>query len=98
MSSNPDEISFIAKCLAAQKKPVGIYFISEDIFTTASYDYQGLYVFNTSPTEEYKKAYLNGRLSHISEKTIACVIRKNSTVPLVHRQECCHGGSIRSTT
>ena len=37
VSSNPDEISFIAKCLAAQKKPVGIYFISEDIFTTASY-------------------------------------------------------------
>ena len=27
----------IARILAAQEKPVGIYFISEDIFTLASY-------------------------------------------------------------
>ena len=37
VSSDADEISFIARILAAQKHPVGIYFISEDIFTLASY-------------------------------------------------------------
>lgn len=31
------EISFVARTLAALKKPVGIYFVSEDIFTLASY-------------------------------------------------------------
>lgn len=34
------EISFCARILAALDKPVGIYFISEDIYTMASY-YQG---------------------------------------------------------
>ena len=37
VSSDPEEITFIARILAAQKEPVGIYFISEDIFTLASY-------------------------------------------------------------
>ena len=37
VSSDPDEITFLSRILAAQKKPVGIYFISEDIFTLASY-------------------------------------------------------------
>ena len=37
VSNDPDEMSFIARILAAQKNPVGIYFISEDIFTLASY-------------------------------------------------------------
>ena len=31
------EITFIARILAALEKPVGIYFVSEDIFTLASY-------------------------------------------------------------
>ena len=35
--SDSDEISFLARILATQKHPVGIYFISEDIFTLASY-------------------------------------------------------------
>jgi hypothetical protein len=30
-------MAFIARILATQKPPVGIYFISEDIFTLASY-------------------------------------------------------------
>ena len=30
-------MSFIARMLAAQEHPIGIYFISEDIFTLASY-------------------------------------------------------------
>ena len=37
VSNDPEEMSFIARTLAAQKEPVGIYFISEDIFTLASY-------------------------------------------------------------
>ena len=37
VSNDPEEVSFIARTLAAQKEPVGIYFISEDIFTLASY-------------------------------------------------------------
>lgn len=35
--SDPDEISFLARILATQKHPVSMYFISEDIFTLASY-------------------------------------------------------------
>lgn len=37
VSSDPGEIAFVARILANQKPPVGIYFISEDIFTLGSY-------------------------------------------------------------
>ena len=37
VSRKPAEIAFIARILAAQKSPIGIYFISEDLFTLASY-------------------------------------------------------------
>lgn len=37
VSRKPSEIAFIARILAAQKNPVGMYFISEDLFTLASY-------------------------------------------------------------
>jgi len=37
VSRNPDEITFVSRILAAQEHPVGIYFISEDIYTLASY-------------------------------------------------------------
>ena len=37
VSKNHIELSFCARILAALKKTVGIYFISEDIFTLASY-------------------------------------------------------------
>lgn len=37
VSKKPHEITFLARILAAQDPPVGIYFISEDIFTLASY-------------------------------------------------------------
>lgn len=37
VSSDWKEMSFMARMLAAQEHPVGIYFISEDIFTLASY-------------------------------------------------------------
>ena len=37
VSRKPSEIAFIARILAAQRHPVGMYFISEDLFTLASY-------------------------------------------------------------
>ena len=37
VSSDWKEMAFWARILAAQEHPVGIYFISEDIFTLASY-------------------------------------------------------------
>lgn len=37
VSSDWHEMAFMARMLAAQEHPVGIYFISEDIFTLASY-------------------------------------------------------------
>jgi len=37
VTRNPDEITICARMLATQKKPVGIYFINEDLFTLASY-------------------------------------------------------------
>lgn len=37
VSDDPNELTFISRILATQKQPVGIYFISEDIFTLASY-------------------------------------------------------------
>ena len=37
VSSDWKEMTFMARMLAAQEHPVGIYFISEDIFTLASY-------------------------------------------------------------
>ena len=49
VSRNPDELLFIARTLAAQKHPVGIYFISEDIFTLASYYRQDLHEKNLLP-------------------------------------------------
>lgn len=37
VSSDPKEITFVARLFASLKKPVGMYFISEDIYTLASY-------------------------------------------------------------
>ena len=37
VSRTPEEITFCSRFLAAQPKPIGIYFISEDLFTLASY-------------------------------------------------------------
>lgn len=37
VSSDWHEMAFVARMLAAQEHPIGIYFISEDIFTLASY-------------------------------------------------------------
>ena len=37
VSKRTAEVTLCARLLAAQEKPIGIYFISEDIFTLASY-------------------------------------------------------------
>lgn len=37
VSRNPSEVAFCMRLLASQKHPIGVYFISEDIFTLASY-------------------------------------------------------------
>ncbi len=37
VSSDEVELAFIARLLAAQRHPIGIYFISDDIYTLASY-------------------------------------------------------------
>ena len=37
VSKKPEEITICSRLLAAQTPPIGIYFISEDIFTLASY-------------------------------------------------------------
>lgn len=37
VTKHPDEIALLSRLLAAKKHPTGIYFISEDIFTLASY-------------------------------------------------------------
>lgn len=42
VSRQPEEIAFCARMLAAQDPPIGIYFISEDIFTLASYYQENL--------------------------------------------------------
>lgn len=37
VSRSPEEITFCSRILATQTPPVGIYFVSEDIYTLASY-------------------------------------------------------------
>lgn len=37
VSRNPAEVTLCARLLAAQKRPIGIYFVNENIFTLASY-------------------------------------------------------------
>lgn len=43
VSRKPQEIAFCSRILASLKEPVGIYFISEDMFTLASYYQQDLH-------------------------------------------------------
>ena len=54
VSKAPEEISFCARMLAAQPHPVGIYFISEDIFTLASYYLTDLRDMEFMPTPDWK--------------------------------------------
>ena len=54
VSREPDEIAFVARILAAQEHPVGIYFISEDMFTLASYYQEDLRDTEFLPPEDTK--------------------------------------------
>ena len=42
VSKKPHELTFISRLLASLEKPVGIYFISEDVFTLATYYLQDM--------------------------------------------------------
>ena len=43
ISRDPKDLALVARLLAAKEKPCGIYFVSEDIFTLASYYLQDLH-------------------------------------------------------
>ena len=42
ISKDPYDLAFVSRALATQKRPVGIYCISEDIFTLASYYWEDM--------------------------------------------------------
>lgn len=54
MSKKTAEITLLSRILAAQKHPVGIYFISEDIFTLASYYQDDLHDPEFFPAPDWK--------------------------------------------
>lgn len=54
VSRTPEEITFCARFLAAQPKPIGIYFISEDLFTLASYYQSDLHETDFLPSGNWK--------------------------------------------
>lgn len=54
VSKDPQELSFTARMLAAQRHPIGIYFISEDVFTLASYYLEDLRDTEFLPSLDWK--------------------------------------------
>ena len=54
VSRKPWEMTFVSRILAAQKPPVGIYFISEDLFTLASYYQRDLKDRSFLPSTDWK--------------------------------------------
>lgn len=67
VSKVPGEIAFCARMLAAQPHPIGIYFISEDIFTLASYYLEDLRDMEFMPSPDWKvlpEGEETGRLLH----------------------------------
>lgn len=54
VSKKPAEVTFCARILAAQTPPIGIYFISEDMFTLASYYMEDLHDDAFLPTPEWQ--------------------------------------------
>lgn len=53
VSRQPFELTFCARMLAAHEPPIGIYFISEDIFTLASYYMEDLRDPSFFPTPDW---------------------------------------------
>lgn len=54
VSRDADELTLCARLLAAQKHPVGMYFIGEDIYTLASYYQQDLRDKPFFPSEDWQ--------------------------------------------
>lgn len=54
VSKDMSEVTFCSRLLAAHNPPIGIYFISEDIFTLASYYREDLHDVEFLPNEEWK--------------------------------------------
>lgn len=65
VSKKPHEVALCARLLATQKHPIGIYFISEDIFTLASYYQNDLRDTCFFPSNDWKQ------LPDDSEKDVA---------------------------
>jgi len=51
---NPQEVTFISSILASQEHPVGIYFVSENIFTLATYYMEDMHALEFFP-EDHKQ-------------------------------------------
>ena len=54
VSRKPAEVTFCARFLATQPKPIGIYFISEDIYTLASYYLEDMRERSFLPSADWK--------------------------------------------
>lgn len=54
VSRDPFEISLLSRMLASLKHPVGIYFISEDVFTCASYYMEDLHDTSFFPSPDWE--------------------------------------------
>lgn len=54
VSKNMEEITFCSRLLAAQNPPIGIYFISEDVFTLASYYMEDLKDIGFLPSPDWE--------------------------------------------
>ena len=54
VSRKPQELAFCSRILAALKEPVGIYFISEDLFTLASYYQRDLHDTGFLPSGDWQ--------------------------------------------
>ena len=54
VSREPGEVAFCSRMLAAQDPPVGIYFVSEDVFTLASYFLEDLLDPEFFPSEDWQ--------------------------------------------
>ena len=55
VSKDMNEMTFCARLLAAHNPPIGIYFISEDIFTLASYYQDDLFDPEFFPDDDWKQ-------------------------------------------
>ena len=63
VSKKDYEITFVARVLASLEKPVGIYFVSEDIFTLASYYRKNLWDDGFFPTEDWALLTASGQIT-----------------------------------